>query len=131
MTCILFVDDDPLTLDMLKRSCQVLGHRAVLASTGTQALEYAALEQPSLIFADMRLQDMDGLNLVRALKQQAGTKHIPIVILSASPEVDAAELAHQAGAADFLAKPIRLQTLQEKIQHYATGKTDDQDQVAG
>jgi len=130
MACILFVDDDPLTLDLLKRSCQVLGHRVVLASTGAQAIECATKDQPDLIFADMRLQDIDGLSLVRTLKQQAQTDHIPVVMLSASPEVDAAELARQAGAVDFLAKPVRLQTLQEMILLYATAKTNDQGKTA-
>ena len=121
MATILFVDDDPFTLETLKKSVLLFGHEAVLASSGGEALTLAATRSPDLILTDMRLPDMDGLTLVKQLKQDAITKDIAVVVLSASAEMDIAELARAAGAKDFLSKPVRLNTLQEVIQRYTGG----------
>ena len=121
MATILFVDDDPFTLETLKKSVLLFGHEAVLASSGGEALTLAATRSPDLILTDMRLPDMDGLTLVKHLQRDATTKNIAVVVLSASAEMDIADLARSAGAKDFLSKPVRLNTLQEVIQRYTGG----------
>lgn len=121
MARILFIDDDPLTLETLKRSVELFGHESVLASSGEQALSLAANQPPDLIMTDMMLPDMDGLSLVGRLNDDPNLANIPVVVLSASPEVDAAELSLAAGAREFITKPVRLQNLQDVIQRY-TGK---------
>ena len=118
MARILFVDDDPLTLETLKRSVEIFGHEAVLASSGEQAQTLISEQPPDLSLTDMMLPDMDGLTLVKALKQDPTIPKVPVVMLSASPEIDASQVALDAGAEEFLAKPIRLQTLQEVIERY-------------
>ena len=119
MARILFVDDDPFTLATLTKAVEVFGHRALVSGTGQQALELALNESPDMIFVDLSLPDMDGLALVNALHTGEGTAHIPVMVLSASPEIDASELARAAGAHAFLNKPIRLQTLIDTIQSFS------------
>lgn len=118
MARILFVDDDPLTLETLKRSVEIFGHEALLASSGEQAEALVAEQRPDLILTDMKLSDMDGLSLVKTLKDIPRAADIPVVVLSASPEVDASEISLAAGAEEFLTKPVRLQTLQDVIRRY-------------
>lgn len=118
MTRILFVDDDPNTLQTLSKSAQILGYQALQAHSGQEAVSAAVNQLPDLIVTDMNLPDMDGLSLIRLLRQDSRTAGLAIVVLSASPEFDAAELARTAGADEFLAKPVRLQTLQETIERY-------------
>lgn len=118
MARILFVDDDPFTLETLKRSVELFGHQAILASSGSEAETALAGQPPDLILTDMRLPDVDGLSLVRRLKATPLGSEIPIVILSASPEVDAGKLSRDAGAEEFLEKPVRLEKLQEIIKRY-------------
>ena len=118
MARILFVDDDPLTLETLKRSVELFGHEALLASSGEQAQTLVANLQPDLILTDMMLPDMDGLSLVKTLKNTPSAAQIPVVVLSASPEVDVSEISLAAGAEEFLTKPVRLQTLQDVIKRY-------------
>ncbi len=118
MARILFVDDDPLTLETLKRSVEIFGHEALLASSGEQAEALVAEQRPDLILTDMKLPDMDGLSLVKSLKDIPSAAHIPVIVLSASPEVDASEISLAAGAEEFLTKPVRLQTLQDVIRRY-------------
>ncbi|UCE00329.1 MAG: response regulator [Chloroflexota bacterium] len=118
MASILFVDDDPLTLETLKRSVELFGHEALLANSAEQAQDLAANHQPDLILTDMNLPDMDGVSLVRALKATPGIAEIPIIMLSASPELDVSDIALTAGAEEYLSKPIRLQILQDVIARY-------------
>ncbi len=118
MARVLFVDDDPFTLETLMRAAEVLGHEAITASTGEQALVLASEQLPDLIFFDMRLPDFDGIELIQQLRRQEGTAHIPMFILSASPAIDVVERAQAAGAQEYIHKPIRLQTLMDIIQQY-------------
>ena len=118
MACILFVDDDPMTLETLTKAVTLFGHQALIASNAKQGIVLATKEKPDLIFSDMRLVDMDGLELVKALKELPETASIPVLILSASPVMNAEHKALEVGAQAYLTKPIRLQTLLDIIQEY-------------
>ncbi len=120
MARILFVDDDPLTLETLKRSVELFGHEAILASSGEQAQRLIGEQPPDLILTDMRLPDMDGLSLVKIIKHDPNISGVPVIMLSASPEIDARQVSLEAGAEEFLAKPVRLQTLQNVIERFTT-----------
>ncbi len=115
MARILFVDDDPLTLSLLTRAAGLLGHQAIQAHTGEEALRSAAEQAPDLIFVDHMLADLDGLAVIRRLREAPQTASIPVVMLSAGQELDGKEAALAAGAAAFVHKPVQLQTLQEII----------------
>lgn len=120
MARIMFVDDDPLTLETLKRSVELFEHEAILATSGGEAQKLIAVQTPDLIMTDMNLPDMDGLSLVRQFKEDPSVAHIPVVVLSASPEIDAGDLSLAAGAEEFLTKPIRLQDLQDVIKRHTS-----------
>lgn len=115
MAIILFVDDDPLTLKTLTKAVDILGHHAILAGSGKEALSIAEEQSPDIIITDLMLPDMNGINLVKQLNKKDTTDNIPIYILSASPELDAVDHAHKAGAVAYLNKPIRIQTLLDII----------------
>jgi CheY-like chemotaxis protein len=121
MARVLFIDDDPFTLETLTKAAQLLGHQALVAGSGQDAVELALREIPDVIFTDMQLPDTDGASLVCRLKSLETVAHIPMFILSASPTVDAVENAQAAGAVAYLNKPIRLQTLLEILQKYTSG----------
>jgi CheY-like chemotaxis protein len=87
MARVMFVDDDPLTLEVHKKAVEIFGHQAVLAFSGRDALTQAVKTTPDLILVDMRLSDMDGLSVVRKLGSDPATTSIPVVILSAGQEV--------------------------------------------
>jgi CheY-like chemotaxis protein len=125
MARILFVDDDPNMLETLDRSAQLFGHQAMIADCGTDALRLALTDAPDLIMTDMMLPDMDGLALLNRLRQDSATASIPVVILSASPEVDLAQISQLGGANSYLSKPVRLETLQKVIESYTSAKHHD------
>ncbi|MGD2156899.1 MAG: response regulator [Anaerolineales bacterium] len=120
MACILFIDDDPYTLDAYTKAVEIFGHQAILASSGQQALDLAAEKCPDLIMLDVRMPDMDGFELLAHLQEDDATSSIPVVMLSAGPELDAAEQAKTAGAVDYLNKPVRLNKLIDTIQRFAS-----------
>ena len=119
MARVLFVDDDPYTLETLHKAVQVFGHEAILAGSGEDALQKVDEFLPDIIFIDMRLPDIDGLSVVSQISKGPNTAHIPIFMLSAGSELDAADNARAAGALEYLEKPIRLQALLDIIQKYA------------
>ena len=85
MASVLFVDDDPLTLETLTRAVEILGHQALVAHSGAEGIALAAQELPDLVISDLRLADMDGLQLVRQVKGSPVSGHIPVLILSRPP----------------------------------------------
>lgn len=120
MARLLFVDDDPYTLETLAKAVEVLGHQALTASNGREAYLVATEQLPDLIFADMRLSDTDGASLINLLRAEARLANIPMFILSAGPAEDAIGRSQAAGARAYLNKPIHLQTLLDLIQEYTS-----------
>lgn len=118
MARILFIDDDPMTLETLSKAVEVFGHQALHAHSAQEGLELARQQSPDLIFTDLRLPDMEGLALVGQLHNDPMTAPIPILVLSASPALDEIERARSAGAQGYINKPIRLQALLDLIQRY-------------
>lgn len=120
MARILFVDDDPYTLETLGKAVEVFGHQPLWATNGQEAMQAASQQAPDIIFLDMSLPDISGIELIGKLRGVASLADTPILVLSASPELDAAELVLKAGAQAYLNKPIRLQTLLDTIQQHTS-----------
>jgi two-component system cell cycle response regulator DivK len=119
MALILFVDDDPLTLETYSTIIGYYGHDILLASTAEQAIQVAADGQPDIMVLDMNLPDMHGFDLLRKLRRNPKTAEIPAVMVSASPELFS-ERALEAGAQEFRSKPILPDDLLELIERYAS-----------
>jgi two-component system phosphate regulon response regulator PhoB len=118
MAKILFVDDDPVTLELMGQAAKLLGHQALLARSGKQALETAHSSHPGMIFLDMMMPGQNGLEVLQELRKSPETVKTPVIILSAGTSQDDAIVCQNAGATDYLPKPIPLQTLMETIQKY-------------
>jgi two-component system cell cycle response regulator DivK len=121
MACILFIDDDPITLNMLTKVAEFSGHRVITSVSAVEAIKVAASEKPDLIIVDMHMPDMDGLQVLRALRNQEETLNTPTLVLSAGAEVDVHERVRKAGGQAYLQKPLSLKKLLEVIGEY-TGK---------
>ena len=118
MARILFVDDDPYTLETLTKAVELFGHQAVLAGSGEEALRLLTGEMPDLIFIDLMLPDIGGLQVLKQLKNSPGGEQVPMYMLSAATERDMGEQTVDVGAVAYLSKPIRLQTLLDIIQKH-------------
>ncbi len=113
---ILIVDDELFNVDLLEQKLEGLGYETRCAANGQEALSQIAIEAPDLILLDVMMPVMDGFTVCRILKGDEATRLIPIVMMTA---LDAAEDRIQgieAGADDFLTKPINQRELLARIQ---------------
>ncbi len=115
MTRILFIDDDILTLDLMGKVAEILGHEALLCCSGSTGLETAFSEKPGLILVDLRLPDRDGIEVIQALRSNAATAATPAFLLSAGIPAKTRQAAREAGADGCLEKPISLEVLNQVL----------------
>jgi len=113
---ILIVDDEPFNVDYLEQELEDLGYITVNARNGREALEKVALEAPDLILLDIMMPIMDGLTTCRILKEDDETRLIPIVIMTALDGINDRIKGIEAGADDFLIKPVNHRELLARIQ---------------
>jgi DNA-binding response OmpR family regulator len=103
---ILIVEDDADVRQYLGELIVGLGYRAVLAADGRQALERVAEAVPDLVITDVTMPGMDGIGLCRTLKSAEATQLVPVLIMTALGSIDDRVAGIQAGADDYLTKPV-------------------------
>jgi DNA-binding response OmpR family regulator len=113
MKRIIIVEDDQDTRDAFKIIFDPATYELILYSTGNTLLENKA-EIPDLYILDKQLSGVDGLDICRFLKNQPGTSHLPVIMLSASPDIK--RLAIEAGANDLLEKPFSITALRNMVE---------------
>ncbi len=115
---VVVADDDPSILEFLTRTVMKAGFKVVRATRGDDALALIRREKPNLIFLDVLMPGIDGLELCRALRADVALARVPVVLLSAMGESRLADAAHQSGANDYLTKPMRLEAVRALISKY-------------
>ena len=108
--------------DMLSRRLQRKGYSVVTAHDGEQGHSLACSEMPDLILMDISLPLMIGWEVTRLLKNNASTRHIPIIALTAHAWVTERDKAFEAGCDDYDTKPVEFGRLGEKIENLLTVK---------
>ena len=106
---LLIADDDPVALALLAEVLAGEGYVVRAASGGAACLELAAREPVELAIVDLRMPDMDGLEVIRRLA--VIRPGIPIIILTAFAGIDTAIEAIRSGATDYLSKPFRMEQI--------------------
>lgn len=106
------MEDDPETQLVLARGLGLAGYRVVRANDAREALARFAQRRPDLVLLDLGLPDLDGLQVIRAIRREAQT---PILILSGRYEEGEKVAALDAGADDFVTKPFGVDELRARI----------------
>ncbi|HOU42760.1 MAG TPA: response regulator [Anaerolineaceae bacterium] len=119
MARVFFLDDDPLTLQLMEEVCRQMGHIASSDVSPDRALERVVVEQPDLVIVDCRMFEMDGMEWIGRVKENPMSGFIPVVMLSAYADRTLRERALAAGAVEYLLKPIRFEELEALIERLA------------
>jgi serine phosphatase RsbU (regulator of sigma subunit)/DNA-binding response OmpR family regulator/anti-sigma regulatory factor (Ser/Thr protein kinase) len=113
---ILLVDDHRENLAALNAVLEPLGERLISAESGEQALRALLREEIAVILLDVRMAGLDGLQTARIIRSRPGTRHIPIIFLTAqASDVEEIALAYASGAVDYVIKPFEPEILRAKV----------------
>jgi DNA-binding NarL/FixJ family response regulator len=112
---VLIVDDEPLNVDYLEQELEGLGFETETAANGLEALERVAGSPPDLVLLDVMMPGMDGISVLRILKGDPETRLVPVVLMTALNAVEDRVRGIEAGADDFLSKPVDDRELLARI----------------
>ena len=118
MATILCVDDEPAVSAVLDRTLREFGHEPILASSVTEAVQTLAHRRVDLVIADCVMPGRDGFELLAYMRQE--NFDIPIIVMSGYSTNEHAERAIELGAADFLSKPLRMESVRIAVRSALT-----------
>ena len=117
---VLVADDEEHIRSLIAGHLRRAGHQVLEAADGEQALQAVRAEQPpSLVLLDIRMPRLDGLGVLRALRDDEATRNLPVVMMTASRGMSASDRSaiDQLGASVLLHKPSSAEELAELIGH--------------
>ncbi len=121
---ILVVDDDEKILFAFQEVFRAEGYQSLLARNGEEAVQECAAARPDVVFMDITMPKLDGLEALRRIKLQ--TPQIPVVLITGFGTMQTAIKAMQHGAFEYLTKPLDLEKIREVTRRALTsGGTDD------
>jgi len=103
---ILVVDDVATNLRLVQGYLRSEGYQVFLADSGEEALRVIEAEQPDLVLLDVIMPGMDGFETCRRIRQDPTTRHIPVILVTSLTDLDHKAQGQQAGADDFVTKPL-------------------------
>lgn len=118
MARVLLVEDNVMNQKITLRMLAKLGYQADLAEDGCEAITACQSQHYDLILMDLQMPNMGGLEATVALRGESATKQTPIIALTANAQASDRERCLSAGMNDFLAKPAKLDLLEERLQHH-------------
>jgi len=118
---ILIVDDDADLRDILRLSLRQDGTRLIEAADGAAALTICQEQHLDLILLDIMMPVMDGVTACRKIRQLPGYANVPILIVTVLGDMESITRAFEAGATDFINKPINSIILRQRVQHLVRG----------
>lgn len=112
---ILLVDDEPDILEIVGYNLIQEGYQVVTASNGKEAVQKAKKELPQLIIMDVMMPEMDGMEACEQIRKMPELSHVIITFLTARNEDYSQVAGFEAGADDYIAKPIKPKVLVSKV----------------
>ena len=123
---IVLIEDEPQIRRFLRATFSSQGYRLYEATTGEDGLIEAATRQPDVVIVDLGLPDLDGLEVIRRIREWS---HVPIIVLSARGQERDKVAALDAGADDYVSKPFGVGELQARLRvalrHAAAGDSGE------
>jgi signal transduction histidine kinase/CBS domain-containing protein/ActR/RegA family two-component response regulator len=117
---IMLAEDNLANISTIAGYLEAKGYRILLAYNGQEAIDLAKSEQPDLILMDIQMPGVDGLEAMQRIRQERTSIDIPIIALTALAMKGDRERCLEAGANDYLSKPVKLKQLAASIHQYLT-----------
>jgi len=118
---ILLVDDSATALLMEKMVLSRGPYELETAANGEEAVEKAITQPPDLILLDIKMPKMDGLEALQRIRDNAGTKDVPVIMVTTRGERESVDRAFELGCDDYVTKPISGPALASKIRDLIGG----------
>jgi diguanylate cyclase (GGDEF)-like protein len=125
MNTLLVVDDEPWNRDVLQRRLARVGYRVLTADSGAAALDIARGQRIDLVLLDVMMPEMDGIETLRRLRQLRSFQELPIVMVTARDSSDDVVEALDAGANDYITKPVDFAITQARIRTLLSARRAD------
>ncbi len=116
---VLVVEDDVPTVDLLRRLLSKADYAVESAPTGAAGLARIARGGVDVVLLDLRLPDLDGIELCRRVREQPGGAHLPIIMLTGDRGYQQRRAGFAAGANDYVTKPFHLDELLDRVRVWA------------
>ena len=113
---VLIVDDLPANVDVVLGFLSGAGYRVLVSDSGKRALEQLTLALPDIILLDLMMPEMDGIETCIRIKANPEWNRIPVIMMTAADELSKKLAAFEAGAVDFLTKPIQPEEVLARVQ---------------
>ena len=124
---ILVVDDDDFMCALLAKMLGAAGYNTMIAHSGVDVFNVLRHYQPDLIVMDVLMPGMSGIDIARRLKASAALAAIPLIIVTGNSEGGTVKDSMQAGAIDFVVKPVERETFLRKVAHALASATPARD----
>lgn len=122
MSTVLVIDDDALFRGLLKAAFENSGHDVLVAEDGESGVLAAQENTPDIVVTDMSMPRMTGWQVLDALKGDARTENVPVVVLSAHRTSQDIDEAHLRGCAAYMVKPVPIMDLLAKVADILAGR---------
>ncbi len=125
---ILIIEDNEKNLKLVRDILQFKGYRTIEARNAAEGIALAATHVPDLILLDIQLPDLDGLTLLKHLREKPATATVPVVALTAFAMKDDRQRFLNAGFDGYIEKPINVRAFPDQIQRFCrTGGKEGQE----
>ncbi len=129
---ILIAEDNPINQTLAQTVLEKLGYKIDMAGDGAKAVEKAKSKHYDLIFMDVQMPHLDGLEATGEIRKMPGEKGMPVIIAMTAFAMDGdKEKCIEAGMDDYISKPIRIENIQTVIEKWGTKKRTEKNKQAG
>lgn len=118
-TRILVADDDPVLRAIASIALNAQGYEVILARDGAEAVQKFTQENPQIVLMDYQMPVMNGLEACQEIRARAGSRYVPVVMLTARSSTDLLQRSLEAGAIEFLSKPFEPEELGSRVRALA------------
>ena len=115
MKKVLYIEDEPEQIEVIQTRLEKLGYKVISAQDGSEGLKKVGQEKPDLVLLDIFMPKINGLEVCKTLKNNPKTKHIPIILITASGVNYVEEQGQNVQADACILKPYESQDLIAKI----------------